>query len=112
MRHATLSFGLALLLGAPSLALAGPLYGTVKLGSAPAAALTVSVACPAFSGPQASASATTDQSGSFSLLVSATGRCEMRVSRGGQHGAPFQVFVSDKPLRFDFEINSDLQRVR
>jgi hypothetical protein len=83
------------------------------MGQAPAAGVEISVACPGFDRPaQAPAPVATDARGSFSLLVPASGRCEMRVGRGNQVGAPFEVFVSNNPLRFDFEINRAMNRVR
>jgi hypothetical protein len=36
----------------------------------------------------------------------------MRVRRGNQIGAPFEVFISNNPLRFDFQINGAMNRVR
>jgi hypothetical protein len=93
---------------------AAAVYGTVLSGGAPAASVTISVACPAFTGPGPSGviEATTDARGSYSLGVPATGRCEMRVRRGSATGATFTVVVSDNPLRFDFEIDAALNRVR
>jgi len=106
-----LVLGLALLL--PPAASAGPLYGTVRMGQAPARGVEVSVACPGFDRPaQAPAPVVTDARGSFSLLVPASGRCQMRVRGGNQVGAPFEVFVSRNPLRFDFEIDRAMNRVQ
>jgi len=51
-------------------------------------------------------------SNSFSLRVETTGRCEMQLQRNNQVGAAFEVFVSNNPLRFDFEIDSAMNRVR
>ncbi len=95
----------------PPLATAGPLYGTVRIGQTPAAGIEVSVACPGFDRP-ALAQVVTDPRGSFSLQVPASGRCEMRARRGNQVGAPFVVFVSNNPLRFDFTIDGAMNRVR
>ena len=110
----TLSLILGFLLLVPHAASAGALYGTVRVGGAPAAGVAIVVACPAFKspGPPAVIEALTDARGSYSLGVSASGRCEMQVRRGGQVGAAFEVFVSDNPLRFDFEIDGSLNRVR
>ncbi len=103
--------GLALLL--PDVAFAGPLYGTVRIGPAPAAGVEVLVACPGFSRPaQPPSQVVTDPRGSFALRVQASGRCEMRAQRGNQIGAPFEVFISNNPLRFDFQINGAMNRVR
>ena len=113
MRYVSALFVFGSALMAPQLAHAGALYGTVTLGPAPAAGVQVAVACPTFAQPsQSPAPVTTDERGSFSLLVNATGRCEMRINRGGQAGAPFEVFVSDNPLRLDVEIDNALNRVR
>ena len=97
----------------PPPAAAGPLYGTVRMGQAPAQNVEISVACPGFDRPaRAPATVVTDARGSFSLLVPASGRCQMRVQGGGRVGAPFEVFVSNNPLRFDFEVDRALNRVR
>ena len=93
-------------------ATAGPLYGTVRIGAAPASGVQISVACPTFSVPaHTSPPVMTDANGSYSLLVRATGSCQMQVSRGDQVGAAFEVFVSDNPLRFDFQIDAAFNRV-
>jgi len=106
-----LTLGLSFLL--PQSAAAGPLYGTVRMGPAPARNVEVSVACPGFGRPaRAPAPVMTDARGSFSMLVPTSGRCEMRVRGGNQVGAPFEVFVSNNPLRFDFEIDRAMNRVR
>jgi hypothetical protein len=97
----------------PALAAAGPLYGTVRLGPAPAAGVEIIVACPTFDRPaQPPQRAVADPHGSFSLRVQASGRCQMRVGHNQRAGAPFDVFVSNNPVRFDFEIDSALNRVR
>jgi hypothetical protein len=107
--------GLSLLL--PQSASAGALYGTVRIGQVPAAAVMISVACPGFNRPgrpppQAMTDVVTDARGSFSLRVPTSGRCEMRVRRDSQVGAAFEVFVSNNPLRFDFTIDGTMNRVR
>jgi hypothetical protein len=92
---------------------AGALYGTARIGQAPAANTKISVACPGFDKPgQTSLSTVTDARGSFSLRVQATGRCEMRVEQNNRTGSAFEVFVSNNPLRFDFELDNALKRVR
>lgn len=103
-----LFFSLGGLLILPSSAVAGPLYGTVRLGQAPAAQVNVVVACP----NQPPTGTTTDARGSFSLLVPTSGRCRMRVERGNQKGDEFEVFVSDNPMRFDVVLDNALNRVR
>jgi hypothetical protein len=95
-----------------SVALAGPLYGTVRAGNAPAAGVNIAVACPGFGRPaQSPVETTSDERGSFSLRVAASGRCEMRARRGSQTGAPFEVFVSNNPARFDVELDRNMNRV-
>jgi hypothetical protein len=93
---------------------AGPLYGTVQIDSGgPASAVEISVACPGFDQPtQAPPPAVTDAQGSYSLLVPATGRCQMRVRRGNQVGSAFEMFLSENPLRLDFVVDSAMNRVR
>jgi len=102
--------GLALLL--PAGVIAGPLYGTVRLGPKPAAGVEISVACPKFDGRPPLVSAMTDVRGSYSLRVPATGRCEMRVRQGNLMGNSFEVFVSTNALRFDFQIDGAMNRMR
>jgi hypothetical protein len=107
--------GLASLL--PTSAFAGALYGTVRIGQAPADRVEIRVACPKFGRPGASsppvvASTVTDTRGSFSLRVEASGRCEMQLQRDRNVGTAFEVFVSSNPLRFDFEIDGAMNRVR
>jgi hypothetical protein len=106
---------LALLL--PQSSSADALYGTVRKGQAPAAGVKISVACPRFGrpgqpAPSIVADALTDARGSFSLRVPTTGRCEMRAERDNQVGGVFEVFVSNNPLRFDFEIDDSMNRIR
>jgi hypothetical protein len=104
---------LVLWLGLPASAIAGPLYGTVRQGQAPAAGVEITVACPGFDRPsQVVAPVLTDARGSFSMRVPATGRCEMRVRRDDRVGTPFEVFVSNNALRFDFQIDGAMNRVR
>jgi hypothetical protein len=103
---------LGLLLLVPPSATAGPLYGTVRMGQEPVQRVDIFVACPGFNrSAQAPASVTTDARGSFALRVEASGRCEMRVRRGNQTGSPFEVFVSNNPVRLDIEIDRALNRV-
>ena len=107
----------SLVLLLPQSASADAMYGTVRKGQAPAAAVNISVACPGFSrrgqpAPRVVTDAVTDARGSFSLRVPTSGRCEMRVGRNNQLGAAFEVFVSNNPVRFDFEIDDAMNRVR
>lgn len=101
----------AMLLTTP-VATAGPLYGTVRIGTQPAAGVQITVACPTFSAPaQTSPPVVTDANGSYSLLVRASGSCQMQVRRDDRIGTVFEVFVSDNPLRFDFQIDDAMDRV-
>lgn len=96
----------------PAGAVAGPLYGTVRSGRMPAR-VEVQVQCPAFTsaGPL-TASTQTDESGSYSTRVAATGRCQMRFRSGTRLGSPFEVLVANNPLRVDLEVDANLNRVR
>lgn len=95
---------------------AGTLYGTVRVGSTPAAGVGVSVACPGFGGPgrppPATGDATTDTRGSYSLRVEANGPCKMRLQRDGRTGPEFDVFVANNSLRLDVDADTALGRVR
>ena len=98
---------------APAPASAGALYGTVRLNQNPAPGLKILVACPGFgrSGGGPPSDAQTDGRGSFSIRVTASGRCQMQVQRNGQTGAPFDVFVSNNAMRLDIELNASLNRM-
>ena len=100
------------LLLAPRPASAGPLYGTVRIGTRPAAGVTVMVACPSFArSAEGAASAPADPRGSFTLRVQHNGRCEMRARSGNALGAPFPVFSSENSLRYDFQVDEQMNRV-
>ncbi|MCK9686037.1 carboxypeptidase-like regulatory domain-containing protein [Scleromatobacter humisilvae] len=104
-------FCLTILVGISCVALAGPLYGTVRLNNAPLAGADIEVACPQFNtSPHSEVSATTDAQGSFTLRVPSVGRCQMRVGKGPHKGNPFAVFVSNNALRFDVQVDADLSR--
>lgn len=103
---------LTTLSGLPGAASAGALYGTARIGQAPLGGARIIVACPNFAQQQAGGEVSSDGSGSFSLRVAANGRCQMRVEQGGRSGPPFDVFLSDNPLRFDFVLDQGLARVR
>ena len=91
---------------------AGPLYGTVRAPGLQLTSLTVHVACPSFGQPSEQVDANVDARGSFALRVQTNGRCQMQIRSGGQSGAPFSVFVSNNPLRYDFSIDGQLNRVQ
>ena len=102
------------LLGAvPAICAGGPLYGTIRVaGGRPLAQAEVSVQCPNFSSPRVTSTpARTDDRGSYSLRVQATGRCQMQVRSGNRLGPPFEVLLADNPLRFDPELDANLNRV-
>jgi hypothetical protein len=103
----------SLLALAPVAAISGPLYGTVRVGGAPAAGISIIVACPGFSaGASARTSrALTDSSGGYSLNIAASGRCQMRLEGNGRTGNAFDVFLADNPALFDFQIDGALNRV-
>lgn len=89
------------------------MYGTIRIGQAPAAQVEILVECPATGSRQALRTrAVTDSRGSFSLRVQASGRCLMRVRRDALQGEPFEVFVADNPIRFDVVLDNELKRVR
>ena len=99
----------------PAIALAGPLYGTVRFsGGKPLVNADVFVQCPAFksSAESMGTPAQTDDRGSYSLRVPAAGRCQMRFRSGNKLGEPFEVLVANNPLRVDIEVDSNLNRVR
>ena len=94
----------------PLFANAGAMYGTVRLNNAPLGGAQLTVSCPSFAAARETAGGASDASGSFALRVQATGRCEMRVQRGGQSGPPFPVYLSDKAIRFDLAVTPALAR--
>ena len=101
----------------PLSASAGALYGTVRTGTGPAGGVKIYVACPRFSGPgqpspRGTGEAETDTRGSYALRVQASGRCEMRLQKNSRKGTAFEVFVSNNSLRFDFEIDDAMDKVR
>jgi hypothetical protein len=114
--HPLYLLGLALLFPNEAFAGGGSLYGTVRTGTAPAAGVELSVACPGFSrssrSPSQVVTVVTDSRGSFALRAQSSGRCEMRARRDNRIGDPFEVFVSNNPVRFDLQIDSKMNRVR
>ena len=71
---------LALGWGAPSALLAGEVYGRITEGTAPVGeAATVAVAC----GDKSYPARPTDQSGSYHIVVGATGKCTLTVTFKG-----------------------------
>ena len=101
----------------PVAAAAGALYGTVRIGQAPADRVTIKVACPRFGGsgrppPTAVGEGATDSRGSYSLRVEAVGPCKMQLQRDGRVGTEFDVFVSNNSLRLDVEADAAMNKVR
>ena len=91
---------------------AGPLYGTVRLRAASPEPVRVFVACPSFAHPnQEELDVGLDARGSFAMRVRTIGRCEMQLRAGPRAGTPFAVFVSNNPLRYDFGVDEQLNRV-
>lgn len=104
---------MAVLLPSSTIVFAGPLYGTVRSANTPSPGIEITVACPSLARPARPPTvAVTDQRGSFSMRVPTNGRCEMRLRRGNQLGMPFEVFLSDNPLRFDLDVDGSLNRMR
>jgi hypothetical protein len=87
-------------------AYAGALYGTLTIGNSPAAGYALHLECPGL----ATTTVATDGRGSFSMLARAVGSCNMWVQHGSAVGRKFVVFVSDNPMRFDFSIDSALNK--
>lgn len=112
-----LSSALCLAVLWPLSAAAGTLYGTVRIGTTPAAGVTVKVACPGFGAPGrpppgVAGEATTDARGSYSLRLEFNGPCKIQLQREGRVGAPFDGFVSNNSLRLDIEADGNLNKVR
>ena len=91
---------------------AGALYGTVRSERGPLGAVLVQLACPRFAPGARTRSAKCDANGSFALRLPVNGRCEMRVQRGNQVGPPFEVYLFDNPVRFDFVVGLRLEKLR
>lgn len=103
---------LSLLLG-PAIASAGTLYGTVRTDGGPASELSLMVACPSFTNARESPDPVpVDARGSFTVRVRANGRCEMRVRSPHALGDPFPVYSSNSSLRYDFQVDGRMNRVR
>lgn len=91
---------------------AGALYGTVRGEHGALGVVKVLLACPGFASPARKTEVLSDNGGGFALRVAGNGKCEMRVQRGNQLGPPFDVYLSDNPIRFDFVVGADLRRLR
>ena len=101
MKKKTLSLAaLSLILAAA--ASAGEIHGTLTDNGKPVAAgTTLKLDC----GP-ATASASTDEYGSYSLKTSATGDCQLTVTyKGGS--AALKVTLFEKPSRYDLVVKEE-----
>jgi hypothetical protein len=86
-----------LLLGVPTLASAGEVYGKITSGGAPVGEGTeVSAKC----GAKAYPAVKTDKSGSFHLVVAETGKCTLTVTQKGQ-SASLEVVSYDEGAQAD-----------
>jgi len=99
------------LLLSPALARAGAIYGTVRTGGS-VMGISVMVACPSFSNPVETAGPVPiDARGSFTLHVQTNGRCQMRAQTTRSTGTPFTVFSSSNSLRYDFQVDPQMNRI-
>ena len=82
-------------------AFAAEVHGTVSEGGKPLAAVAVKLDC---AGTQASGK--TDEFGSYSLKLAATGECRLSLEYKG--GTPsLKVAVYDKPSRYDLVVSDE-----
>lgn len=93
---------LALVLAGASAASAAEIHGTVSDGGKP---VTKGVALKLDCGG-ASAQATTDDFGSYSLKVAATGECKLTVDYQGASGS-LGVSLYERPSRYDLAVRKD-----
>jgi hypothetical protein len=94
------------LLFMPAAALAHQINGTVqKPNGQPVQNKDVEIQCP--SPLNAEGRAKTDSRGSFSIFISKTGRCRLRVD-----GATYTVFSSQNPVRYDLILDNGRLRRR
>ena len=90
------------LLGAAAVAGAAEIHGTVSDGGKPVPqGVALKLDCGG-----ASAEAKTDDFGSYSLKVAATGECKLTVTYQGTSAA-LTVAVYDKPSRYDVAVRKD-----
>ena len=107
--------GLILLLAAalPLGVQAGALYGTIRSEHGPLGDVQIDLACPRFFEHGAlKTSALSDSDGSFALRLPFNGKCEMRVQRGTVIGRPFEVYLFESAVRFDFVVGQELEKVQ
>jgi hypothetical protein len=88
---------LALLIGSPSRAHAGNIYGSVWLDGRPVQGAQIQITC---SSPH---TAQTDNSGSYRVFVQEKGRCVFHVDYAG-HSGQADVASYDNPVKYDFDL--------
>lgn len=93
---------LALVLAGASSAAAAEIHGTLSDGGKP---VPKGVALKLDCG-ETSAQATTDNFGSYSLKIGATGECKLTVEYQGASGS-LGVSVYDRPSRYDLAVSKD-----
>jgi len=93
---------LAFLLAGASAAAAAEIHGTVSDGGKPVPkGVVLKLDCGG-----SSAQASTDEFGSYSLKIGATGECKLTVDYQGASGS-LGVSVYDRPSRYDIAVSKD-----
>ena len=92
----------AALLAVPMALSAAEIHGTVSEGGKPlASGVALKLDCG-----DASASASTDQYGGYSLKIAASGQCKVTIDYKGS-SASLAVAVFEKPSRYDLEVRQE-----
>ncbi len=92
----------ALLLAIAAAAGAGEIFGTISEGAKPlAAGTTLKLECG-----DASATATTDEFGGYSIKTTATGDCRLTLTYKGSSPS-VKVTLFEKPSRYDLVVKED-----
>lgn len=94
----------------------GVVYGTLTRAGKPVPDAVVLLVCPVsgLSDPRANAvpeaTARTDPRGGFTLFARspAARSCQVRVRVGSRESQPLDIFVSDSSLKYELEIDADL----
>jgi len=94
-------FATGLLLALASAAGAAEIHGTLSEAGKPIAGSVLTLDCSG-----TTASAKTDEFGSYSLKVAAAGECRLSLERAGA-GLALRVTVYDKPSRYDLEVATE-----
>ena len=97
-------FALISLIFVTSQAFAGHISGIIRSGNAPLSGAKVVIECNG-----AAVSGTTDSSGRYSIFVSATGPCSLKLPA---QNASARVFSSSQPTRHDFLLEGNQLRRR